>query len=912
MTSPPTPAPVDGATADRDAVYERAAQPAAAVHLPDLERPWLGLESFSEPTSAYFFGRNAEIDEIHLRLRSHPLLVLYGRSGLGKTSILKAGLIPRLRAEGKHPLLNRLRYDDPALDPAGQIVAAVFGWGDTAETLGPARPQTKSLPWTRRLAADLQLPLADDYASRLWLRLHYRGEPPDITHLILDQFEEVFTLGAHVDGAEQRVRDALAILLQGAIPAAISELIAEHDTFLDHFDPDSVPVRVILALRDDHVYALNRWQTHLPALGQNNFELAPLKGPAALDAVFKPGELRCHYRQDISEAGRGETGLPPIVDPDTAQRIVRFIARKSPGVAMAQIEAVPPILSLLCRELNERRLAGAGPQGQPSPTQISFTESGSDIQTIIAAFYERCVARYPEAVRIFIEEELVGYSGARLAQDEGSILRVFEGGCEIPGAPDDLRAAGFGDVEAARACVEDLVHQRLLSPLVEKRYELVHDLVAAVAERSRTTRAERLEKEAATRRAEQQREAKEAAEAMARRSRRQFRFAAAACLLALGAAALSFLLYQQAKAARERATRARGDAEKLIEFMTFDLRDKLMPLGKVSLLDEISQRVQAYYDSVAGEDESPDSLRRRSVMLDNRGLVLSAQGDLAGALKSHADSRAIVEKLARTDPDNGEWQHDLLLSHYYIGSVQSEMGDLAEALQSHRQGLAIAEKMAEREPEETRWQGALANGYANVGYVLQVQDDLAKALESYRSSLAIHERLRQRDPESTEWRRLLSQNYKDVGDALRRQDDLAGAHTNFQQALNLAESLFQQEPGNAVWESDLADRLYNLAEVLRARGDLSEGLRRSRESLAIAERLAKTDPANAGWQGDLALYRWQTAVAWREAEPQARSQARALLEQARDTLSELQTRTGLSVVQQQWLDSIEMEISDSK
>ena len=64
----------------------------------DLEHPWLGLESFYEETRAYFFGRDAEIDEIHLRLRSNPLLVLYGRSGLGKTSILNAGLIPRLRA----------------------------------------------------------------------------------------------------------------------------------------------------------------------------------------------------------------------------------------------------------------------------------------------------------------------------------------------------------------------------------------------------------------------------------------------------------------------------------------------------------------------------------------------------------------------------------------------------------------------------------------------------------------------------------------------------------------------------------------------------------------------------------------------------------------------------------------------
>ena len=38
-------------------------------------------------------------------------------------------------------------------------------------------------------------PMPKDAPSRLWLRLHWRKEPPDITHLILDQFEEVFTLG---------------------------------------------------------------------------------------------------------------------------------------------------------------------------------------------------------------------------------------------------------------------------------------------------------------------------------------------------------------------------------------------------------------------------------------------------------------------------------------------------------------------------------------------------------------------------------------------------------------------------------------------------------------------------------------------------------------------------------------------
>src|SRR5438067_5335721 len=101
---------------------------------------------------------------------------------------------------------------------------------------------------------------------------------------------------------------------------------------------------------------------------------------------------------------------------------------------MEDIEAVPPILSLLCRELNERRFTSPAGSKQAPAEEITFQESDADIETIITAFYERSLAGRPEALRIFIEEELVSYSGARLAQDEKSILKAYEEGCEVHGA----------------------------------------------------------------------------------------------------------------------------------------------------------------------------------------------------------------------------------------------------------------------------------------------------------------------------------------------------------------------------------------------------------------------------------------------------------------------------------------------
>jgi len=264
----------------------------AESRLADLEHPWVGLESFRDETRDYFFGRDAEISELRLRLRGQPLLVLYGRSGFGKTSILNAGIVPLLRMEGYRAVIHRLGYGQKDPWPIDQLLVH----------LG-----------VRYDIHDLPFRLPDDAAGRLWLLIHHKVPWSGVTHLILDQFEEVFTGEAPRPEIEEEVREALGILIQNAVPESIARCLAAEDNFLDYFDPDSQPVRVILALRDDYVYALNRWRRHLPQLGQNYFELRALRGPAAFKAVFEPGNLRSRKREVNGVLMDAETGLPPIV-----------------------------------------------------------------------------------------------------------------------------------------------------------------------------------------------------------------------------------------------------------------------------------------------------------------------------------------------------------------------------------------------------------------------------------------------------------------------------------------------------------------------------------------------------------------------------------------------------------------------
>src|SRR5690242_6722158 len=92
----------------------------------DAEQPWLGLACFTEETQQYFFGRDEEVAELARRVQRKLLTLLFGQSGLGKTSILRAGIVPRLRPLGFCPVYVRIDYSANAAAPSEQIKQAIF------------------------------------------------------------------------------------------------------------------------------------------------------------------------------------------------------------------------------------------------------------------------------------------------------------------------------------------------------------------------------------------------------------------------------------------------------------------------------------------------------------------------------------------------------------------------------------------------------------------------------------------------------------------------------------------------------------------------------------------------------------------------------------------------------------------
>ena len=86
--------------------------------------PYVGLTAFDEDDAEFFFGREREIDLVIANLKGTRLTLLYGESGVGKSSILRAGVMRRLHAEVERNRLRRL--ERPATEDRLPLAVALF------------------------------------------------------------------------------------------------------------------------------------------------------------------------------------------------------------------------------------------------------------------------------------------------------------------------------------------------------------------------------------------------------------------------------------------------------------------------------------------------------------------------------------------------------------------------------------------------------------------------------------------------------------------------------------------------------------------------------------------------------------------------------------------------------------------
>jgi serine/threonine protein kinase/tetratricopeptide (TPR) repeat protein len=305
--------------------------------------------------------------------------------------------------------------------------------------------------------------------------------------------------------------------------------------------------------------------------------------------------------------------------------------------------------------------------------------------------------------------------------------------------------------------------------------------------------------------------------------------------------------------AAKRATLARDEAQKLINFMTIDLRDKLKPIGRLDLLDDVNLRVREYYDHLTGNDSSPQILWQRSISLVNDGDIRKDRGDKDGAVQSYREALTTQRALAAKDPKNDSWQRDLATSLEKMGDVLKDQDKIDTALDNYRASLAIREKLADQNPNDSALQLDLSGSLERIGELLSRRGNFDGAIENYQKSLPIREKLAAKDPNNPRLLLDLSWSYAEIGSLLGIRGDSEGALQYYRRALEIRRKLVEQDPSNANLRRDLSTCFAQIGYELVTRGDLQEALAVYRSSLAITEALATKDPANTLWQRDLSI-----------------------------------------------------------
>jgi hypothetical protein len=148
-----------------------------------LPCPYRGLFHFGPDDAEFFFGREVFIEELFAATQSRNFIPVLGASGSGKSSVVLAGLVPKLQKAGYWKFTHFRPGSDPFHALALALVPLYTQNLDATDKIAQARKLSQSL-------SDGEIPLTDVFAQ-----IH-QNHPTDRLLLIADQFEEIYTLCA--------------------------------------------------------------------------------------------------------------------------------------------------------------------------------------------------------------------------------------------------------------------------------------------------------------------------------------------------------------------------------------------------------------------------------------------------------------------------------------------------------------------------------------------------------------------------------------------------------------------------------------------------------------------------------------------------------------------------------------------
>lgn len=360
--------------------------------------PWKGLNFYLEGEKLY--GRDNEIQSLAQYVINNTQTVLYGRSGIGKSSIINAGIFPVARREGLYPISIRLKHDVEA-SYVTQVKSTFLASGIGIREIVPVISEPTETLW--------------EYFHRHVFYLPETGVPVRPL-VVFDQFEEIFTL-QHEEGRKKAFFSQLADLLNEVTPQYILDsgtkskqapaakapsgtgFVLDFGNPSDDDGQDYIPnsqFNFVFTIREDFLSYLERYTAYIPVMKSNRYALLPINEEQAADIIMKPQE--------------------GLVSKDVAELIIQKVTGNDDFAldGIPEIEVDSAVLSLYLSRLYIKK-------GGASTITAELVNQFSD--DIIKDFYEESVGDLPAKDIEEIEDQLLTYDGRRNNVSRNDLIR---------------------------------------------------------------------------------------------------------------------------------------------------------------------------------------------------------------------------------------------------------------------------------------------------------------------------------------------------------------------------------------------------------------------------------------------------------------------------------------------------------
>lgn len=860
--------------------------------------PFPGLLSFEAADAAIFFGRDDDVLRAIERVNARrvqggaKVVAILGGSGSGKSSLLKAGVLPRI-ARDKANFLVAPPFR-PGRDPIRGLLSALHGIDLSL------------------LRADLDAIASREDALKLIDRLRLAGKAPQATLVIaIDQAEEAFTF--ETKQVQKQFFTLLSRLL-GAdqLPPGAEGPIA----VADH------PALGILTLRSDH--------------------LPDLQAAEGLAVEFEEFSLK---PMPIDRLGLIVKGPARIAGLNVDEGLISALMRD------AKTQDALPLVAFVLRRLYDRHRADgvltqahyeAMRDGKLSPLEVAVRDAATEatakarptqeqLDALREAFvpalvrvndeggYVRQSARFdrlpPQAhgllrelgnARLVVIDTRDGITVTEVAHE--ALFRVWPqlaqwleeereflvGKTRIEKSREDYTT--LGEELRDRGLLTGILLDRAKNWLIAHPQRFTAEESAFIrasvgeAERQERERAAHLERlrqaELARAKAEEER-AKEQA-AAAKKYLRLALAAAGVFALLLGVAVYYWFdaraaereaktnynlaidqaasnvdlivdNYQAGRIATALITTLIASAQRTVDKLGSDTADaaaakaKLLravsrayiTLSEPSLADKTGRQELAITTQYLAQNPTdPEWQELNERAQEEVAQSLYWEGDLVGGAALLQSAMATTKALVEKYPDNKDYAQDLIEIYRFYGDTLRNQGNIEQATGQYQNWLDLANKLAAKQPDEIAWLRDQLFAYQRMGDVLLAENKPADAMSPFQTYLKLATQAGGKEGDNKEFIEAVEIAHERIGDSYFDQNDMDNALKQYQIYLQLAPDLAADDQSNFIWNQDLEIAYQRVGEVYLRKQQYDVALKHFQTYLDMASKTLAKDQNN--------------------------------------------------------------------